>query len=60
MPPHWLSYFGVADVDKSTARAIELGAKVLLEPHDVPNIGRFAIIRDPQGAAFAVIRLSDA
>ena len=50
-PPHWQVYIGTDDVDKTTARAKELGATVIVEPMDIPNdIGRFSILQDPAGA----------
>jgi hypothetical protein len=55
MPPHWLPYFAVEDADTTTGRARDLGAKVHMPPTNIPNIGRFAILADPQGAAFAIL-----
>ena len=52
---HWLPYFHVADCDQTAARASKHGATVVTEPADIPDIGRFAMLVDPQGAAFAVI-----
>jgi predicted enzyme related to lactoylglutathione lyase len=60
MPPHWLPYFQVEDTDKVVARAKELGGNVIVPPMDIPNVGRMATITDPQGAAFAVIKLPNA
>jgi predicted enzyme related to lactoylglutathione lyase len=57
VPPNWLSYFAVGNADATASRAAELGGKVCLPPTDIPNIGRFSVITDPQGAAFAVIKL---
>jgi predicted enzyme related to lactoylglutathione lyase len=56
VPPHWLAYIAVEDVDASTAKAKELGAKVMMAPMDIPDVGRFAVLTDPQGAAFAVYK----
>jgi uncharacterized protein len=56
VPPHWLSYFLVADVDASAARAKELGAKVLFGPMTMEDVGRWAVVQDPQGAAFAIFK----
>jgi uncharacterized protein len=52
-PPAWLPYFGVADPDAAAVRAEELGGRRLL-PIAETHIGRFTVIADPQGAAFAV------
>jgi predicted enzyme related to lactoylglutathione lyase len=55
-PPHWMSYFTVADCDASTAQAREAGAKVYLSPMDVEKVGRMAVLADPQGAVFALFQ----
>jgi predicted enzyme related to lactoylglutathione lyase len=57
IPPHWLVYFAVGDCDASVQKATELGATVMKPADDIPSVGRFAILIDPQGAAFAVIKL---
>jgi predicted enzyme related to lactoylglutathione lyase len=51
---HWISYLGTEDVDAAARTAEELGGEVLLPPIDVPGMGRAAVLRDPQGAAFGV------
>lgn len=56
MPPSWMPYFGVEDADAAAAKASSLGATVLKGPDDIPNVGRFALIRDPQGAMFYIIK----
>ena len=55
--PHWLLYFAVEDCEASAARTMSLGGRVLLAPTDVAEVGRFAVLQDPQGAVFAVIKL---
>jgi predicted enzyme related to lactoylglutathione lyase len=55
--PHWLVYFAVDDCENSVDRATRMGAKVCLPAQDIPEVGRFSILSDPQGAAFAVIKL---
>jgi predicted enzyme related to lactoylglutathione lyase len=57
IPPHWAVYFAVDDCDGRAARATGLGGKVLVPPTDVPDVGRFAVLQDPQGAAFAIVKL---
>ncbi len=52
-PPHWQAYVGVDDVDATTQRAKELGAKIFVEPQDIPKVGRFSIFADPQGAVIS-------
>lgn len=54
IPPYWLTYIGIADVDETLRTAIGLGATNLHGPEDIPTIGRFAVLRDPQGATFAI------
>jgi predicted enzyme related to lactoylglutathione lyase len=51
---HWLSYIAVKDTDASTRGAKELGAQVLVQPQDIPNVGRFSVLSDPTGAAIAL------
>ncbi len=55
-PPHWLAYIGTDNVDATVKRARELSAKVLVEAKDIPNVGRFAVLQDPQGAVFAAFK----
>jgi hypothetical protein len=56
IPPHWLPYFQVANCDMSAAKAKELGAGFLLPPTTMENVGRLAVVVDPQQAAFAVFQ----
>jgi predicted enzyme related to lactoylglutathione lyase len=58
--PLWMGHVQVDDVDKSTARAKELGGKVHKEPTDIPGVGRFAVIADRQGATFSIFQPKDA
>lgn len=57
-PSNWLVYFLVDDVDAAAARAQELGGSVASGPFDVSGMGRMAVMQDPQGAVFAVIRFN--
>jgi hypothetical protein len=52
-PSHWVSYITVDDVDAATARALNLGGRAAVAPQDIPGVGRFSIVVDPQGAIFA-------
>jgi predicted enzyme related to lactoylglutathione lyase len=54
MPDHWLVYFGATDVDADANAATKLGGSLLVEPTDIPETGRFAVLMDPQGAAFGL------
>src|SRR5215203_1632661 len=56
IPPHWLIYFAVEDCDATVQKATELGARAMKPAEDIPGVGRFAILLDPQGAAFAVLK----
>src|SRR3569833_2137663 len=53
-PPHWIVYVATPDVDATVAEAQRLGGKVLKGATDIPNMGRYAVLTDPQGATFAV------
>lgn len=55
-PPHWRSNVEVADVDGTVVRAKKLGAQVYVEPTDIPKVGRFAVIADPEGASLQVFK----
>jgi predicted enzyme related to lactoylglutathione lyase len=56
VPPCWIGYVGVDDVDASLAQATALGATVHCPPTDIPTVGRFAAIADPQGATIALFK----
>jgi uncharacterized protein len=51
---HWLMYVGTPNVDATVTQAQGLGARVCKAASDIPNVGRFAVLADPQGATFAV------
>lgn len=57
LPPNWMSYFAVENVDASAEQATSLGGRVMVGPQDIPNVGRFAVIQDPQGAVFAIFQV---
>jgi predicted enzyme related to lactoylglutathione lyase len=57
LPPHWMVYFAVNDCDATASHAAELGGTVSVAPTDIPQ-GRIAVINDPQGASFSVIRMA--
>ena len=55
--PHaWLPYVQVASADKAADKAKQLGGTVMVPPTDVPNVGRFAILADPQGATIGLLQ----
>jgi uncharacterized protein len=56
VPPHWLAYFAVTDCDASAKQAMSLGGQQIVPPTDIPKMGRFAVLQDPQGAVFAIFQ----
>ena len=56
MPSAWLVYFGTRDVDATTDRIQKLGGRVIMPPTDIPEVGRFSVNQDPQGAVFALFK----
>lgn len=54
--PGWLFYIGVDDVDATVAQVSELGGSVRVAPRDIPDVGRFALVTDPQDIPFYVMR----
>ena len=58
VPPNWLPYFTVEDCDATANKAKATGGKLFMPPTDIPNVGRFSVIQDPQGATFAIIKLT--
>ncbi|HKP36058.1 MAG TPA: VOC family protein [Pyrinomonadaceae bacterium] len=57
VPPNWGIYIAVDDCDATVAKAESMGAKTYVPPTDIPNVGRFAVLSDPQGGVFNVIKL---
>ncbi len=55
MPPKWGTYVTVDDVDETARTAEQLGAKLCMPPQDIPDVGRFCVIQDPQGAVICAI-----
>ena len=60
VPPHWMVYVTVADCDERAAKAQELGASICVPPTNIPNVGRFSVISDAQGATFSIIQMTHA
>lgn len=54
VPPRWLAYLAVQSADETAAAAKSLGASLQMEPFDVMDLGRMALLDDPQGAPFAL------
>ncbi|MDX2265627.1 MAG: VOC family protein [Hyphomicrobiales bacterium] len=59
IPPSWMPFIAVGDVDACADKAVALGGEIVAAPFDVANSGRFAILRDPQGALFGIGRPGD-
>jgi predicted enzyme related to lactoylglutathione lyase len=55
-PPLWLPYIFVKDVDATVKKAKKMRGKVCMPPFDIPTVGRIAVLQDPQGAAFGIIK----
>ena len=55
MPPTWGAYVTVDDVDRQTQKVESLGGSIVMPPRDIPDVGRFAVISDPQGAMLTMI-----
>jgi len=56
-PPHWMNYFAVDNCDAACEKAESLGATICVPTTDIPDVGRFSVISDPQGATFSIIEL---
>jgi predicted enzyme related to lactoylglutathione lyase len=56
MPPCWAMYLGVADVEATCTQVEAAGGSVLRAPDDIPGVGRFAVLADPDGAMFIVMK----
>ena len=57
MPPNWGIYIAVSDCDATVQKTTSLGGRQYVPPTDIPNVGRFAVLSDPQGGVFNVIAL---
>ena len=57
-PPHWIAYTVVDDADGTAQKVEKLGGRTYVPPTDIPGVGRFAVLADPQGATFAILKPS--
>jgi uncharacterized protein len=55
VPAHWMTVFGVEDVDATVAQATELSGQVMMPARDIEGVGRFAVLADPQGVMFGIV-----
>jgi len=60
MRPCWMGYVGVDDVDSAAAAVKRFGGSIHKAPSDIPNVGRFAVVADPRGAAFYIFKPTQA
>lgn len=58
VPPHWMAYIAVDDVDAAAKKVERLGGKILHGPEDVPGVGRFCTISDPAGAVVSLMTMT--
>jgi len=58
IPSNWMVYFGAENADATAKAVTDGGGKVVDGPRDIPEVGRFAVATDPQGAPFAFIQLN--
>jgi uncharacterized protein len=56
IPSHWNIYFAAANTDDTVAKATAAGGSVMVPPQDIPNVGRFAFLQDPQGVMFGILQ----
>jgi predicted enzyme related to lactoylglutathione lyase len=56
VPPHWMTYIAVDDIDALANRVNELGGMIHVPPTDIPNIGRFCVIQDPTGGVISLFQ----
>lgn len=56
VPPNWTGYVYVDDVDAAAKKVTELGGSIRRPPDDIPTVGRFAVIADPQGAVICIFK----
>ena len=54
--PHWVSSFATDNVEKAVEKAQKLGGQVLVAPIDIPQFGRAAVLKDPEGAVFGIFQ----
>jgi hypothetical protein len=55
LPPQWLIYVSIRDLDASVSKCVELGGAILVEPKDAGGYGRMCVIKDPAGAVMALL-----
>jgi predicted enzyme related to lactoylglutathione lyase len=56
IPPNWMPYIEASNIDDTARKVTSLGGTVVVQPADIPGTGRFAVVRDPQGATFGLYK----
>ena len=59
LPPHFVNYINVNDVEATAEKVLELGGQIVVEPQEIPNTGRMCVAQDSTGAMFALITLNE-
>ena len=59
VPPHWTSYITVKDADEVARKGEEMGGTLLVQVTEIPKVGRFLVLKDPQGAVLAFIQYNE-
>jgi predicted enzyme related to lactoylglutathione lyase len=59
VPPNWMVYFAVENCDSSVDSVTSLGGKTIVPVTHIPDVGRFAVIEDPQGAVFGIVEMKE-
>ena len=57
VPSHWMGYIAVDDVDSLVEKTKALGGSIIHGPQDIPEVGRFLIIKDPTGAVVSLMKM---
>ncbi len=53
--PHWMVYFRAVNVDDAAAKVVDLGGEISVPPTDIPDVGRFCVVKDPSGAVLSMM-----
>lgn len=56
VPPHWANYITVSDIETSLKKVEQLGGNIIVPKTDIPKIGMFSVIQDPQGAVISMMQ----
>jgi predicted enzyme related to lactoylglutathione lyase len=59
VPPNWMPYIGSTEVDATARKVTALGGRVVAGPGEIPNVGRYAVVQDPDGATFGLYKPND-